>query len=103
MIFLSVCSNDTCLFDHSGDIVHINIFTFARVEPMNAVCAPRTATMMPLTTLLLMHPPKKDAQVPYITSPDAAITTYRGCLSYTYDLSKKEILSKTWALKNVRR
>ena len=43
MIFLSVCSMTLVFFDHSGDIIHINILTSVRVEPTNAVCAPSTA------------------------------------------------------------
>ena len=27
------CSNDTCLLDHKGDIIHINNLTFVGVEP----------------------------------------------------------------------
>ena len=37
MIFLSVCTNDTCLFDHSGDIIYVIILTSVRVEPTNGI------------------------------------------------------------------
>ena len=43
MIFLSVSSTTLVFFDHSGDIILINILMSGRVEPTNAACAPSTA------------------------------------------------------------
>ena len=44
MIFLSSVAATLVFFDHSGDIIHINISTSVGVEPTNAACAPSTAT-----------------------------------------------------------
>ena len=44
MIFLSSVAATLVFFDHSGDIIHINISTSVEVEPTNAACAPSTAT-----------------------------------------------------------
>ena len=54
MIFLLVCSNDTCLFDYSGDIIHIYTFKLASVgvEPMNVACVPSTATSDALNSII---------------------------------------------------
>ena len=40
MIFLSSVAATLVFFDHSGDIIHINISTAVGVEPTNAACAP---------------------------------------------------------------
>ena len=65
--------NDTCLFDHSGDIIHIIILTSVRVEPTNAACALSTATSDALNHCTIEASTKKDAQIAYITTPDAAV------------------------------
>ena len=44
MVFLSSVAATLVFFDHSGDIIHIKISTSVGVEPMNAACAPSTAT-----------------------------------------------------------
>ena len=44
MIFLASEAATLVFFDHSGDIIHINISTSVGVEPTNAACVPSTAT-----------------------------------------------------------
>ena len=73
MIFLSSVAATLVFFDHSGDIIHINISTSVGVEPTNAACAPSTATSDVLNLYIIEASPKKDAQVAYITTPDAAV------------------------------
>ena len=73
MIFLSSVAATLVFFDHSGDIIHINISTSVGVEPRNAACAPSTAKSDVLNQYTIEASPKKDAQVAYITTPDAAV------------------------------
>ena len=73
MIFLSVCTKDTWLFDHNGDIIHFSILKSVRVEPTNAACLPSTATSNALNHYSANASPKKDAQVVHIMKPDAAV------------------------------
>ena len=70
MIFLSSVAATLVFFDHSGDIIHINISTSVGVEPTNAACAPSTATSDVLNHYTIEASPKKDAQLAYITTPD---------------------------------
>ena len=44
-----------------------------RVEPMNGACALSTATSDSLDHYTTEVSPKKDVQVEYITTPDAAV------------------------------
>ena len=69
MIFLSSVAATLVFFDHSGDIIHINISTSVGVEPTNAACAPSTATSDVLNHYTIEASPKKDAQLAYITTP----------------------------------
>ena len=50
-----------------------NISTSVGVEPTNAACAPSTATSDVLNHYTIEASPKKDAQLAYITTPDAAV------------------------------
>ena len=67
-------------FDHSGDIIHINIKTSVVVEPTNVACAPSTATSEVLNHYTTEASSKKDAQVAYITTPALQYTPYRGSI-----------------------
>ena len=78
MIFLSACTSDTCLFDHNGDIIHINILMSVWVEPTNAACPPSTATSDTLSHYTTDASPQKDAKVVHITKPDAAVHSVYG-------------------------
>ena len=87
-----ICSSDTCLFDHSGDIIHINISTSVGVEPMNVAYTPSTAMSDVLNHYTIEASPEKDAQVAYITTPDAAVhSVYGFYINYfsvqNYDIS----------------
>ena len=73
MIILSVCTNNTCLIDHNGDIIHINMLTSVRVEPTNVECALSTSTSDALNYYTTEASSKKDAHVVHITKPDAAV------------------------------
>ena len=73
MIFLSSVAATLVFFDHSGDIIHINISTSVGVEPTNTACAPSTATSDVLNHYTIEASPKKDAQVAYIRTLDAAV------------------------------
>ena len=54
MIFLSSVSATLVFFDHSGDIIHINISTSVGVESTNAACAPSTATSLRTTDVAVL-------------------------------------------------
>ena len=44
-IIFSVSSSDTCLFDHSADIIHLNIFDFCAGQTLTyAACTPSKST-----------------------------------------------------------
>ena len=92
IIFLSSVAATLVFFDHSGDIIHINISTSVGVEPTNVACAPSTATSDVLNHYTIEASPKKDAQVAYITTPDAAVhSVYGFYINYfsvqNYDIS----------------
>ena len=92
MIFLSSVAATLVFFDQSGDIIHINISTSVGVEPTNAACAPSTATSDVLNHYTIEASPKQDAQVAYITTPDAAVDSVYGLyINYfsvqNYDIS----------------
>ena len=76
--FLSSVAATLVFFDHSGDIIHINISTSVGVEPTNAACAPSTATSDVLNHYTIEESPKMDAQVAYITTPDSAVLSVYG-------------------------
>ena len=78
MIFLSYVAATLVFFDHSGDKIHISISISVGVEPMNAACAPSTATSDVLNHYTIEASPKEDAQVAYITTPDAAVQSVYG-------------------------
>ena len=78
MVFLSSVAATLVFFDHSGDIIHINISTSVGVEPTNAACAPSTAASGILNHYIIEVSQKKDAQVAYITTPDAAVHSVYG-------------------------
>ena len=46
-------------FDHSGDIIHINISTYVGIEPTNVACAPSTATPDVLNHYTIEASPKE--------------------------------------------
>ena len=73
MIFLSACSSDMFVFLYRGDIIHINSLIFVGVEHTNAAYPPSTATSDVLNHYTTEASPNKDAQVSYITLPDAAV------------------------------
>ena len=50
-----------------------NSSTFVRVEPTNAACVPSTATFDALNHYSIKASPKKDAQIAYVTTPDAEV------------------------------
>ena len=52
--------------------------TSVGVEPTNAACAPSTARSDVLNHYTIEASPKKDAQVAYITTPDAAVHSVYG-------------------------
>ena len=91
MIFLSSVAATLVFFDHSGDIIHINILTSVRVEPTNAACAPSTATSDVLNHYTMEASPKKDAQVAYITTPDAAVHSVYGFYINYYSVQNYDI------------
>ena len=78
IIFLSSVAATLVFFNHSGDIIHINISTPVGVEPRNAACAPSTATSDVHNHYTIEASPKKDAHVAYITTPDAAVHSVYG-------------------------
>ena len=83
MIFSQSVAATLVIFDHSGDIIHINISTSVGVEPANAACAPSTATSDVLNNYTIEASQINDAQEAYITTPDAAVPEHpflRGCL-----------------------
>ena len=83
MIFLSACSSDMFVFLYSGGIIHINTLIYVGVEPTNAACPPSTATSDVLNHYTTEASPKKDAQVSYITLPNAAVhSEYGFCILY---------------------
>ena len=93
MIFLASEAVTLVFFDHSGDIIHINISTSVGVEPTNAACTPSTATSDVLNHYTIEASPIKDAQRAYITSPDAAVhSVYGFYINYfsaqIYDISR---------------
>ena len=70
----------------------IIILSSVGVEPTNAACAPSTATSDVLNHYTIEASPKKDAQVAYITTPDAAVhSVYGFYINYfsvqNYDIS----------------
>ena len=72
--------------------MHINITTSVGVEPKNKACVPSTATSDVLNHYTTEASPKKDAQVAFITTPDAAVHSVKGfyinCFSVqNYDVS----------------
>ena len=92
MIFLSSVAATLVFFDHSEDIIHINISTSVGVAPKNAACAPSTATSDVLYHYTIEASQKKDAQVAYITTPDSAVhSVYGFYINYfsvqNYDIS----------------
>ena len=92
MIFLSSVAATLVFFDHNGDIIHTNISTSLGFEPTNTAWAPSTATSDVLNHYTIEASPKKDAQVAYITTPDAAVhSVYGFYINYfsvqNYDIS----------------
>ena len=92
MIILSSVAATLVFFDHSGDIIDINILTSVGVESTNAAWANSTATSYVLNHYTIEASPKKDAQVAYITTPDAAVhSVYGFYINYlsvqNYDIS----------------
>ena len=77
MIFLASLAATLVFFDHSGDIIHINISTSVGVEPTNAACAPSTA-MSDVLNHYTVEASQNDAQLAYITTPDAAVHSVYG-------------------------
>ena len=75
MIFLSVCNSDTCLFVQwrHNPYKHFDFCGGGGGEPTNAACAPSTATSDVLNHYTIEASPKRDAQIAYITAPDAAV------------------------------
>ena len=58
--------------------LNIYVLTFVRVKPMNPACTPSTAVSNTLINYATEASPKKDAQVLYITLPDAAVHSLQG-------------------------
>ena len=73
-----ICSSDTCLFRPQWRHNPYKYFDFCGVEPTNAACAPSTATSDVLNHYTIEASPKKDAQVAYITTADAAVQSVYG-------------------------
>ena len=88
MIFLSICSSDTCLFRPQWRHNPYKYFDFCGVEPMNAVCTASTATSDVLNCYTTEASPKKKAQVGYIKTPDAAVHSVIGVLYYSIFLCR---------------
>ena len=91
VIFLASVAATLVFFDHSEDIIHINISTSVGVEPTNAACAPSTATSDVLNHYTIEA--SRDAQLAYITTPDAAVhSVYGFYINYfsvhDYDISR---------------
>ena len=59
MILLSVCTNDTCLLDHNGDIIHINIWLLWGLNPLMQHACLAFQGLKPLTITLPKHPQKR--------------------------------------------
>ena len=93
MIFLASVAATLVFFNHSGDIIHINISSSVGVEPTNPACAPSTATSDVPNHYTIEASPNKDAQLAYITTPDAAVhSEYGFYINYfsvqNYDISR---------------
>ena len=91
MIFLSSVAATLVFYDHSGEIIHINISTSVGVEPTNAACAPSTATSDVLHLYTIEASLKRDAQVAYITTPDAAVHSVYGFYIYYFSVQNYDI------------
>ena len=91
MIFLASEAATLVFFDHSGDIIHINISTSVGVEPTNVACAPSTATSDVLNHYTIEASPIKDAQLAYITTPDAAVHSVYGFYIKYFSLQNYDI------------
>ena len=71
--------------------LNLYIYISVGVEPTNAACASSTATSDVLNHYTIEASPKKDAQLAYITTPDAAVHSVYGFYINYFSVQKYDI------------